>query len=229
MVPRENIFAKIGHRNRYFRIIDWHHRVTYWKKRERRVILGILDQTNARKILDFGCNSGFLTNEMQLHTGAEVYGTDLNQGALDEAKSVYPNVKFIPLEDAISRNGEFDIVTMNHVLEHVDDVEQVLGIASRLLRPDGKLLITVPQERVRGDLCLHHLIYYSWKHRQLLNPHVRIVRKKYLAEMLKHHDFHIEDHIYVNFLPPAYTTRLFWPTSFSFIATCGMINPSIEH
>ena len=40
--------------------------------------------------------------------------------------------------------GYFDIIVMDHVLEHLDDVFGVMRAVYRLLAPDGRLEIRVP-------------------------------------------------------------------------------------
>lgn len=41
-------------------------------------------------------------------------------------------------------DGSFDWVLSNSVMEHIDDIEQVLAEVARVLRPKGQLVITVP-------------------------------------------------------------------------------------
>jgi len=41
-------------------------------------------------------------------------------------------------------DGSFDWVLSNSVMEHIDDIERVLGEVARLLRPNGRLVVTVP-------------------------------------------------------------------------------------
>ena len=45
------------------------------------------------------------------------------------------------------KEGEFDVVFMNHSLEHVDDVLSVLGEAHRILKGGGRLIVQVPHFR----------------------------------------------------------------------------------
>ena len=44
--------------------------------------------------------------------------------------------------------GSFDLVFMNHVLEHVDDVPATLAEAHRVLRAGGRIVIQVPYFRM---------------------------------------------------------------------------------
>ncbi len=58
----------------------------------------------------------------------------------EKAKPDYlADAKNIPVE-----NNTFDAAILTEVLEHVDDPKEVLREAFRILKPEGKLIITVP-------------------------------------------------------------------------------------
>jgi SAM-dependent methyltransferase len=42
------------------------------------------------------------------------------------------------------RRESLDMILLNNILEHLDEPQQVLGICRHLLRPEGRLLINVP-------------------------------------------------------------------------------------
>ncbi len=184
-------------------------------------VLNIFDNLAPKKILDFGCRDGFLSNIIQEHTRAEVYGTDIDMAALDRGARDYPKVKFILPSAVETMNPEFDVIFMGHVLEHVQSCEEVLGSLSQVLAPGGKLIIIVPQEWVRGDHSPHLVVFESIINKRFVNPHVRVIRRKGLQKMVSKHDLTIEDYLYINFLPPFTSRHLLWPTAYSLIAICG--------
>ena len=49
-----------------------------------------------------------------------------------------------PIEHVAGANTSFDLVYVNHVLEHLVDPVSTISIAAALLRPDGYLYIAVP-------------------------------------------------------------------------------------
>jgi SAM-dependent methyltransferase len=60
--------------------------------------------------------------------------------------------------------GHFDIIGMFDVLEHIEDDERVLAQAHRALKPEGGLIVTVPQHRFlwsRYDEHAHHVRRYE--------------------------------------------------------------------
>ncbi|GAF89202.1 unnamed protein product [marine sediment metagenome] len=146
---------------------------------------------------------------------------DIDQEALEHGQRLRPNERFVTPDALKAMQLQFDLIILSHVLEHVDSCEDVLGLLEPLLAPNGKLIIIVPQERIRGDVAPHHFIFYSAKHRRFVNPHVRIIRRKALQNMLKKYGLKIDEHVYINFLPPLVSRAYFWPYAFSPIAVCS--------
>ena len=71
--------------------------------------------------------------------GWEVSGTEINP---DLARAAGLNVgKSV---DSLSCFGEFDCITMWHSLEHLVDIKSTLSQISKRLKPNGKLMIAVP-------------------------------------------------------------------------------------
>jgi Methylase involved in ubiquinone/menaquinone biosynthesis len=92
------------------------------------------------KLLDFGCGA---KPYQELFSNAQNYiGIDIeNEGHDHENENidVYYDGETIPFE-----NETFDSIFSSEVLEHVPDVDACLKELSRVLKPEGKILITVP-------------------------------------------------------------------------------------
>jgi 2-polyprenyl-6-hydroxyphenyl methylase / 3-demethylubiquinone-9 3-methyltransferase len=92
------------------------------------------------RILDVGCGAGFLANHLGA-LGHDVTGLDASDDALAVAARHDPGhtVRYqkgdaleLPFEDA-----SFDVVCAMDLLEHVEDPEQAIAEAARVLRPSG--------------------------------------------------------------------------------------------
>lgn len=91
-------------------------------------------------LLDIGCGTGdFLVAAGK--GGWKVAGFEPNEGARAISKS-----KGITLEANIAAipDNTFDVVTMWHVLEHVPDVEAQVRELKRITKPEGVVIIAVP-------------------------------------------------------------------------------------
>ncbi|MBW2341104.1 MAG: class I SAM-dependent methyltransferase [Deltaproteobacteria bacterium] len=96
------------------------------------------------KLLDVGCGDGaFLL--LAEKSGWEISGTELSRYAAKYA-SDKSGIKIFcgELFDAQYPTYAFDVVTMWHVLEHVTDPTRYLTEIHRILKPDGLLVVAVP-------------------------------------------------------------------------------------
>ena len=104
-------------------------------------ILRSLRLTNP-EILDFGCGTGWFTEELSHF--ARATGIDLSETAIAYAQATYPHVPFIAanLFETPFSGGQFDVVVSQEVVAHVQDPEAYLDIIARILKPGGYLIIT---------------------------------------------------------------------------------------
>lgn len=97
-----------------------------------------------RKILEVGCGGGYFLN-CAINRGWDVYGQDISNFAAKHIQSEYGIDIFVGyLEDACFDTSTFDVVFMSHVLEHVMDAQKTIEECWRILKPDGLLVIVVP-------------------------------------------------------------------------------------
>lgn len=101
--------------------------------------------------LDLGCGAGVLTREL-LERHATVLAVDGSPAMLKEAHAgtsgdqglmvtwLQSDVRFLPQV----RDASFDGVVCSSVLEYLETPEAALREAARLLRPGGKLIVSMP-------------------------------------------------------------------------------------
>lgn len=103
------------------------------------------------KLLDIGCGDGHYLETMHA-LGWHVEGLEPDSVAVRTARGRGFDVIAGPIEDAVLPADTFDVITMNHVIEHVVDPARVLEIARRSLRPGGTLLVVTPNVESWGRL-----------------------------------------------------------------------------
>lgn len=105
----------------------------------------------ASRVLDYGCGNGdFLERAEAL--GHQVWGVDFDPEAIDVArKRGFPVVLAGEGEDKLPED-KFDLITANHVIEHVADPRALLRAFRKRLAPGGRLFIEVPNAQARGLL-----------------------------------------------------------------------------
>jgi len=94
-------------------------------------------------LLDVGSGTGYFAAEM-LKSGWITTGLEPDEGAR-AAASAWNRIQLLPTEDIyLLPDRSFDVITLWHVLEHVHDLHGYLEKFYAILRPDGKLIIAVP-------------------------------------------------------------------------------------
>jgi 2-polyprenyl-3-methyl-5-hydroxy-6-metoxy-1,4-benzoquinol methylase len=96
------------------------------------------------ELLDVGCGSGTLLSLLK-DQGFRVRGVDFSAEASTIAKHENGvDVEVGSLEEVDFPDRSFDVVTLFHVMEHVTNPRQVLREVSRILRPEGVVILQVP-------------------------------------------------------------------------------------
>lgn len=129
-------------------------------------------------ILDVGCDSGYMLSKC----GGDV-GVDISKLRLKAAKHWDFFLSFV---QAIAENlpfkQVFDTVIATELLEHVIDPEEVLFEITQVLKFDGKLIVTVPDEiHGKSHINPEHLRKFTEKDvRKLLMQYFRIEAFEYI-------------------------------------------------
>lgn len=96
--------------------------------------------SNGKQVLDIGCGTGDFLKELNLH-GYQSTGFEPNLKAATIAKqkgiNLIEDYKKLP-------QATFDVITMWHVLEHVYDLQEQISELKRLIKPNGVIIIAVP-------------------------------------------------------------------------------------
>lgn len=154
-----------------------------WAWRRRRALLLSAVEPGER-VLDLGCGAGRFVAALR-DAGAEPVGVELAEAALERARGVAPGADLrlvepdgsLPLEHA-----SVDLVWCSEVLEHVADTAHLLLEARRVLRPGGRLLVTVPYHgRVKAAAIA--LARFD-AHFDPLGQHLRFYTRRSLARAL---------------------------------------------
>jgi 2-polyprenyl-3-methyl-5-hydroxy-6-metoxy-1,4-benzoquinol methylase len=99
-----------------------------------------------KRILDVGCGNGAFLSKMQA-AGMDAYGVEFSPDGAKEAQRRGLKVKQGTLEQQKYPSRHFDVITLNHVFEHVPDPVGTLRELKRILKPGGRIIMAVPNNR----------------------------------------------------------------------------------
>lgn len=176
----------------------------------------------AKSILDIGSGRGYMLYFLIKYFGFKVAtGTQISKPALYFSREKLGlNILGQDLLDVNFSEQKFDIITIYHVLEHVENPTEYIKKIHALLTPRGKLVIEVPnfnswtrsfcQKFWLGLDFKHHIFYFT-------PDNLTTLLKKYNFKIIKKRTFSLEysaftstqsllsrltnsDHIFYNFL-----------------------------
>ncbi|MCJ7840025.1 methyltransferase domain-containing protein [Lederbergia sp. NSJ-179] len=103
-------------------------------------IVELLAPKAGERILDLGCGTGDLANQLT-DLGAQVVGIDQSENMIQEAKEKYPHITF-HVEDAtaLPYRNEFDAVFSNATLHWIKSPKQALTCIYDALKPGGRFV-----------------------------------------------------------------------------------------
>ncbi len=177
----------------------WYHRSRY----ERLTQFVSRSFKKGMKMADLGCGN-CLWNIHHL----PVFGVDINGKMLQWAKKNKRLTGFKVCPD-LAKTGlktkSFDVVLMSEVLEHVFDQKEVFSEVKRILKDDGKFLITVPYDFFLGPFfilfnlnCLYMGYIRGSVYHKYRCGHIHHFTKARLRKTLGDNGFTLENVFVVN-------------------------------
>lgn len=145
------------------------HDTSHWWYRARREILSDYlaregGLPKAARILEIGCGTGHNLPMLAQFGDVDAIEIDDTARAMASARLGKP-VGSAPLPELTGvEPGSYDLVAVLDVVEHVEDDVAALKAMARVLKPGGKILITVPAHQwmwSAHDVVNHHKRRYS--------------------------------------------------------------------
>ena len=138
------------------------------------------------KVLELGCGTGQLTNYLGIGKNRTIVGLDLSYNSLRIAedfrtKASINNTKFIRADilDLPFKENQFDLVVANGVLHHTRDTWLSLSKASKMIAPNGLIIIGLYNKfgRWRTNLTRFFSTKIGLKTIKFLDPLVGKIKK----------------------------------------------------
>lgn len=164
------------------------------KEREMLFMQKLIGISSTDRVLDVGCGDARFLSFVQ-DTGADLWGIDISEIAIEKGKQRIANPEQLICSSAIPlpfKDNHFDVVTAWGVVEHFDPISGILEQIHRVLKPQGRAMIAVPNlfyykfvwDAIRkGKGPTKHqevetlLSYMEWRD-LLIQSHLKVTRVK---------------------------------------------------
>lgn len=156
----------------------------------------------SRLVLDIGAGTGDFLNTAK-NKGWKVEGVEPNTHAKELAKQKGVDLHFTTTD---FEPKSFDVITMWHVLEHIPDIENQIKELKRLIKPNGYVIIAVPN--FKSYDALHYKSFWAAYD---VPRHLWHFSKTSIQKLFQEEDFSLEkvlpmkfDSFYVSLLSEKY-------------------------
>lgn len=145
---------------------DWYYLLDKWEYR-----IASQDINNAIAILEVGSGPGFFATHLLPNQHRKLYALETNSKAAKLAVTKGYQILSLTDENVVSNyQSSFDLIVLFQVLEHLDNPLEFLNQLKPLLKPQGRVIVTVPNARgylrftdTLLNMPPHHLTRWSAK------------------------------------------------------------------
>lgn len=157
-------------------------------------------------LLDIGAGTGYFASTMQ-NRGWKVTAAEKSEQARDFAKNQM-NVETVINSDALPElpDHSFDVITMWHVMEHVQNLDKEWSELHRLLKDDGRFVMAIPNYQ-SADAAIYGPYWAAYD----VPRHLWHFNVYNLKQIAKNHDFGVNvvypmplDAFYISMLSEKY-------------------------
>jgi len=174
---------------------DWHERFIVqasWTKELRQFIYRQTGINPQSRILEIGCGTGVIVNDVGQQTDQPVIGIDIDYQHLSEANIQYPESVFACSEAAELPfpDNSFDFVISHYFFLWVKDAAPVLKEVNRVLKPHGTLVaLAEPDYLARIDAPREFWELAELQTTALINQGVNPMMGRQLPQLLSQAGF----------------------------------------
>jgi ubiquinone/menaquinone biosynthesis C-methylase UbiE len=105
-----------------------------------------------KKVLDAACGTGY-GSDLLTKSAKEVTGIDISQKTIDFCKKKYLSPNFLQMNATKIKfkNESVDLIVSFETIEHLKEYENMLSEFVRVLKKQGKLIISTPNKKIRKN------------------------------------------------------------------------------
>jgi len=177
-----------------------------------RILMEIFKSIKIKEIVaDIGCFTGIISQECFKLGAKIVEGFDVSEKALEKASKRLTKVyKWKAGEEACPvENERYDVIIASEIIEHVFDTDFFIEELKRVLKPNGRIIITTPNMHSATNRLLFLMGKFPWtypgvstkynKDPRIDLKHVRLGNLSEWKYFFEKHRFMVEKVIGINY------------------------------
>jgi SAM-dependent methyltransferase len=138
-----------GFKSNYFLELARLEDANFWFQSRNNLLIWAISKycPNFGSLLEIGCGTGYVLSGISTKfPRSTLFGSEIFIAGLGFAATRLPSAKFMQMDArGIPFENEFDVIGAFDVLEHIKEDEKVLAQMCMALKPEGLMLLTVPQ------------------------------------------------------------------------------------
>jgi ubiquinone/menaquinone biosynthesis C-methylase UbiE len=140
-------------------------------------------QIGGKVVLDFGCGPGTEAIEVARHGAKHVIGLDIQEKHLAKARARQATAGISNCTFVREYESKVDVILSIDSFEHFNNPEQILNEMAKLLKPDGKVIVSFgpPWYHPKGG----HFPLFIWAHLLLSEKALMTWRSQYKKDNAK--------------------------------------------
>ncbi len=173
----------------------------YWRRMtgDERSSLSVLCSfvPEGARVLDLGIGSGALGRQLRQELHCQLDGVTINPDEQAVAQPWYERIELLDLDqpgwDLGFADQSYDVIVCADVLEHLKQPELVVSACRRLLRPDGALLVSIPNVAYAGLVAgLMHGNFDYGNEGLMDSTHLRFFTRSSFQRLITHQGWLVE-------------------------------------
>ena len=151
-------------------------------------------------ILDIGCGTG-LFMKMAADHGFNILGIEPNKSMFDIASARDLEVREGLFPDVLETQQKFDVIILNDVFEHLENIEELLSAISKHLSEGGQLIINLPSAKGIIFFIAKYLAIMGYRRpwdrlwqKMFYTPHLHYFSTRSLKAFLGNNGFEAHDY-----------------------------------
>ncbi len=148
----------LSHQNKATNFLEWMY-LTIKKYNIKNKYNKLIKTRRSGSILDIGCGTGDFLAYCKCK-GWKTFGIEPERKARDIA-SKNLNQEIEARDTSVFHPEQFDVITLWHVLEHLENIKSTFSEFVRLLKSDGQLVVAVPNYR-SYDASYYGKFWAAW-------------------------------------------------------------------